>query len=103
MLLVLCRNSLYAYTTFHRGSLNDPRVCEENFGRRLLQDDNPDIDHLGYVAVKGVLASAVLATIAALALIQMMRKAPQTMTVIGCSLPERFFLLRGLLGSYMVI
>ena len=77
---------------FHSGSMNDPSMCDDgSAGRRLLQDDDLDIDHLGYVVLKGVVASAVLATIAALGLIQLMRKAPQTMIVIGCALPVRLF------------
>ena len=90
--------------TFHSGSMNDPRMCEDsNASRRLLQDEDLDIDHLGHVAVKGVFASAVLATIAAFGLIQLFRKAPQTMIVIGCSLPVRSLLLRGLLGPFKVV
>ena len=75
--------------------MSDPRMCEaSNAGRRLLDtDDYLDIDHLGHVALKGILASAVLATIAALALIQLFRKAPQTMVVIGCALPVRSHLV----------
>lgn len=91
----LCRNPLFK-ATFHSGYMNDPSHCDAaNAGRRLLyNDEDIDIDHLGHVAVKGVLAAAVLATIAALVLIQLFRKTPQTMIVIGCALPVRTHLLR---------
>lgn len=73
--------------------MSNPQSCEASTpGRHLLAEAEFDVENFGHVAGIWIIVSAVLALLGGLALIQLFRKIPQTMVIIGFIIPVRLHL-----------
>lgn len=74
--------------------MSDPNSCQPEStltGRQLLDagDFQFDVENFGQVAGKWIIGSAVLAIFGGLLLLQLFRKIPRAMIIIGLLLPVR--------------
>eukprot|EP00892_Ulva_mutabilis_P008297 jgi/Ulvmu1/583/UM001_0591.1 len=81
-------NPLFAKAISDEGFMFDPSSCEPGSpGRRLLAAEEFDVQNFGEVAGVWIIVSVVLALAGGLVLIQLFRKAPQTMVILGFAIP----------------
>lgn len=85
-----CRNPLFVKAISDADFMSNPDSCHASGPRRrLLEAEDFDVENFGRVAGMWVLGSAGLALLGGLLLLHLFRKIPQTMVILGFTLPVR--------------